>query len=123
MINAGRIKHHVFNNIDNPRNTILIVGYCAPGTPGGYLRDGVETLRLFGEWKPVRAKVVIMDSFSAHADRMELLDFVRPQKESLKNLFLVHGTYEKQKSFEGLLRSYGFQHIEIPKLGQEYELG
>lgn len=123
MINAGRIKHHVFNNIDNPRNTILIVGYCAPGTPGGYLRDGVETLRIFGEWKPVKAKVVVMDSFSAHADRMELLDFVRPQKGSLRKLFLVHGTLDRQESFAGLLKSYGFQDIEIPKLGQEYELG
>lgn len=122
MINAGRIKHHVYNNIDQARNTILIVGYCAPGTPGGYLRDGTDQLRLFGEWKPVRARVVVMDSFSAHADRLELLDFVRPQKDRLKQLFLVHGTLEKQEAFQDLLHRYGFEHVEIPKLGQEYEL-
>lgn len=122
MINAGRVKHHVFNNIDHAKNTILIVGYCAPGTPGGYLREGVEHLRLFGEWKPVRAQVVVMDSFSAHADRLELLDFVRPQKQNLKKLFLVHGTLEKQEAFRDLLQRYGFEQIEIPKLGQEYAL-
>lgn len=122
MINAGRIKHHVYNNIDDARNTILIVGYCSPGTPGGYLRDGVETLRLFGEWKPVNARVVVMDSFSAHADRLELLDFVRPHKGKLKELFLVHGTLEKQEAFKEMLLRYGFEDIEIPKLGQEYEL-
>lgn len=122
MINAGRIKHHVYNNIDDPKNTILIVGYCSPGTPGGYLREGTERLRLFGEWKPVRARVVVMDSFSAHADRLELLDFVRPQKGKLKELFLVHGTLEKQEAFNELLQRYGFEHVEIPYLGQEYEL-
>lgn len=122
MINAGRIKHHVFNNIDQPQHTILIVGYCSPGTPGGYLRDGVEHLRLFGEWKPVNARVVVMDSFSAHGDRLEMLDFIKPQKGKIKNLFLVHGTLEKQESFKGLLNKYGFEHIEIPELGQEYRL-
>ncbi|MEO0341219.1 MAG: MBL fold metallo-hydrolase, partial [Bacteroidota bacterium] len=122
MINAGRIKHHVYNNIDKPQNTILIVGYCSPGTPGGYLREGVETLRLFGEWLPVKARVHVMDSFSAHADRLELLDFVRPHKQYLKNLFLVHGTLKKQKAFEDLLNQYGFDKVAIPELGQEYQL-
>ena len=70
----------------------------------------------------MRARVVVMDSFSAHADRLELLDFVRPQKDKLKDLFLVHGTLEKQEAFQDLLRRYGFEHVEIPKLGQEYEL-
>ena len=122
MINAGRIKHHVFNNIDNPKNTILIVGYCSPGTPGGYLREGVDTLRLFGEWKPVRANVVVMDSFSAHADRLELLDFVRPHKKKMKKLFLVHGTLKKQKAFKELLHQYQIDQVEIPSLGQEFNI-
>jgi len=69
MMNAGRVRHHLFNNIDKKRNTFLIVGYCAPHTPGGMLRNGVKQLKLYGETKPVVADIEIMDSFSAHADR------------------------------------------------------
>ena len=122
MINAGRVKHHVYHNVDKKENTILIVGYCAPGTPGGYLREGVEELRLFGEWKPVRAKIEIMDSFSAHADRLELLDFIKNQKDSLQRLWLVHGTIDRQESLRELLQKYGIKEVEIPRLGQEEEI-
>lgn len=122
MITAGRIKHHVFNNIDQPENAILIVGYCSPSTPCGHLRNGGENLRLFGSWKPVKARIYIMDSFSAHADRMELLDFISNQKATLKSLFLVHGTLDRQESFQELAQRYGFADVQIPELGQEYEL-
>ncbi|MDX1665603.1 MAG: MBL fold metallo-hydrolase [Saprospiraceae bacterium] len=122
MINAGRVKHHVYHAIDNPKNTIFLVGYCAPGTPGGYLREGVEELRLFGDWMPVRAKVEIMDSFSAHADRMELLEFLRNQVGSAKEIFLVHGTLDRQESFRGLLMDNGFSSVRIPKLKEKVSL-
>ena len=79
MMNAGRVKHHLFNNIENPKNTFLIVGYCSPNTPGGMLRDGVESIKLFGEWKMVKADVKVMDSFSAHGDRNEMHDFISNQ--------------------------------------------
>ncbi|GJM33146.1 MAG: MBL fold hydrolase [Saprospiraceae bacterium] len=120
MMNAGRVKHHLFNNIDHSKNTFLIVGYCSPETPGGRLRDGAEILRLFGEEKIVRAKIEIMDSFSAHADRGELLDFLDNQKGSVKKIFLVHGTIERQEKFRDLLNENGFPEVNIPKLGQEF---
>lgn len=122
MMNAGRVRHHLFNSIDGAKNTILIVGYCSPETPGGILRAGVESIKLFGEWKPVHADIQVMDSFSAHADRMELLDFVKNQKGRLRKLFLVHGTLGKQESFRGLLQKYGFDKIVIPSLGDEVKL-
>ncbi len=122
MINAGRVQHHVSNNIEDPKNTILIVGYCAPYTPGGALRDGKEEIRLFGEEKKVRAQVEVMDSFSAHADKLELLEFVKNQRVRLKNLFLVHGTIDRQEPFSEMLTDYGFKQVSIPKLGQEFEL-
>lgn len=122
MANAGRVKHHIYNNIDDPKNTILIVGYCAPGTPGGALRDGVEFLRLFGEEKPVRCDVEVMDSFSAHADRTEIADFVANQRNSAKKLFLVHGEIERQESLRTLLEDQGFKKVEIPVLGQVFNI-
>lgn len=123
MITAGRIKHHVFNNIDHKRNSILIVGYCAPSTACDHLRRGGENLRMFGAWKPVRAEIYEMDSFSAHADRRELLDFIKNQKNSLKTLFLVHGTLDRQQAFSKLATDEGFKDVQIPDLGQEVILG
>ncbi|MFK7809511.1 MAG: MBL fold metallo-hydrolase RNA specificity domain-containing protein [Saprospiraceae bacterium] len=123
MMNAGRVRHHLFNNIDNPKNTLLIVGYCAPHTPGGMLRDGIEELKLFGEVKPVNMDVEIMDSFSAHADRDEIMDFIANQKKSVKKIFLVHGEIDRQKALKEHIESNGFKEkVEIPKLAQEFEL-
>lgn len=122
MMNAGRVKHHLFHNIEDPMSTFLIVGYCSPETPGGQLRDGVQTLKVFGEVKQVRANVEIMDSFSAHADRKEMLEFIENQQKGLKQLFLVHGEIDRQEKFRAYLNERGFETVEIPELGQEYEL-
>ncbi len=123
MANAGRIKHHLFNNIENHRNTVLIVGYATPDTPAGRLRDGSNHVKLFGEEKMVRCEVEVMDSFSAHADRGEISDFLKNQQQSVKTLFLVHGEIERQESLKALLLSEGFRKIEIPSLGEEFNLG
>jgi len=124
MMNAGRVKHHLFHNIDDERNTFLIVGYATPHTPAGRLRDGAEDMRVFGVPKQVKAEVEIMDSFSAHADRAELVDFLKNQQQSMRKLFLVHGNFEAQQAFQEYLRQEGFGHvdIEIPELGQEFEI-
>lgn len=123
MGNAGRVKHHLFNNIDNPRNTILIVGYCTPDTPGGILRSGAPTLKLFGEVKMVNARVEVMESFSAHGDRNEMADFIANQVGKVKKIFLVHGTLDRQESFAAFLKNKGFSDIVIPELGETVELG
>jgi metallo-beta-lactamase family protein len=122
MMNAGRVRHHLYNSIDQKKNTILIVGYCAPQTPGGMLIDGKRVLRIFGDNKTVRADIEIMDSFSAHADRNELLDFMENQKGSLKKLFLVHGELDRQEKFKSLLAKNGFPDVAIPSLGDSFEL-
>lgn len=122
MLNAGRSRHHLFNTMDNPRNTILIVGYCSPDTPGGMLRNGVRELKLFGEVKPLNAKVEIMDSFSAHADRREIVAFLSSQKRRQPHIFLVHGELDRQQKFKEYLAEHGFGDVEIPELAQEFDL-
>ncbi len=122
MMNAGRVKHHLFNNIENPKHTFLIVGYCSPDTPGGVLRSGAETIRLFDEDKMVRAEVKIMDSFSAHGDKNEMYDFIANQKGKVKRIFLVHGEEETQVNFKHFLMEKGMGQIEIPTAGQEFVL-
>ena len=79
MANAGRVVHHLANNIEDPRTTILMVGYCSPDTTGGILKSGVKQLKLFGNWLNVNAEIKTMDSFSAHGDRLEMMDFMKNQ--------------------------------------------
>ncbi len=122
MINAGRVKHHVYHNIEDERNTILLVGYCAPRTPGGYLQEGAKEIRLFGETKKVKARIESMDSFSAHGDKLEMLDFIHNQIQTARQVFLVHGMPEAQRNFKGLLLQAGFKDVEIPKLGETFDL-
>ncbi len=122
MMNAGRVKHHLANSIGDKKNTILIVGYCAPYTPGGILRSGASHLSVFGKKYEVKADVKIMDSFSAHADRTEMKAFLLNQKKSAKKMFLVHGEYGAQQAFKTYLEEDGFNHIHIPENGQEFQL-
>lgn len=122
MMNAGRVVHHLYHHVVDPKNTFLIVGYCAPHTPGARLRDGAKEVRVFGQERPVNADVEVMDSFSAHADRKEIIDFLSNQKPRLRKLFLVHGTLDRQEAFRELLNSRGFDQVEIPALHQEYRI-
>ncbi|MEO0731792.1 MAG: MBL fold metallo-hydrolase RNA specificity domain-containing protein, partial [Bacteroidota bacterium] len=116
MMNAGRSKHHLKNTMSNPNNTIFIVGYCAPQTPGGRLRDGAAGLKLFGEYHELRADVVVMDSFSAHGDRSEMLDFLNGQQQHCKEIFLVHGTIDRMEKFGEALEEKGFKAWRAPRL-------
>jgi metallo-beta-lactamase family protein len=122
MMNAGRIRHHLLNNIENQRNTFLIVGYCTPNTPGGKLREGAKSLHIMGQYRQVLADVVVMDSFSAHGDRGEMLDVIANQKNSLQQLWLVHGTIDRQEKWRQYLHEHGFSNIAIPALGEEVVL-
>jgi metallo-beta-lactamase family protein len=123
MITAGRIKHHVANSIDSPNNTILIVGYCAPYTIGAQLASGKREIRIFGEKRAVKCEVAIMNSFSAHGDRDEMIDWLGKQdKKRLRNIFLVHGDPNRQEGFQEALEKVGFDNVTIPELGESFKL-
>jgi len=123
MITAGRILHHVKNNIGDERNAILIVGYCAEGSIGADLARGAETIRIFGDEYQVKARVKRMHSFSAHGDQEEMLDFLENQdRDKLKEIFLVHGVEERQKQFAQALEDRGFKKVSLPELGQRVQL-
>ena len=123
MAEAGRIKHHIKNNISKPNTTILLVGYASPSSLGGALKRGDKEVTIFGERYPVIAQVAIMDSFSAHADYREMLQVLSCQEASrVKTVFLVHGDYDKQLIWKDHLRAAGFQHIEIPEMRQKVTL-
>ncbi len=115
MAEAGRIKHHLLNNLESERNTVLIVGYCSPHTLGAAIRNGESVVRIFGQDVKVAADVEILDSFSGHADYREMLDYLSCQDpEKVKKIFLVHGEFEKQIAFKHRLLDKGFKDIRIP---------
>jgi len=115
MMEAGRVKHHIANNIDNKKTTILGVGYCAPTTLGAKILRGDKVVSIFGIQHNVRAEIRRIDSYSAHADYQEMLQFLKCQKqESLKTIFLVHGEEETQKIFANTLKENGYKNIYIP---------
>ncbi|AKD58232.1 MBL fold metallo-hydrolase [Spirosoma radiotolerans] len=123
MAEAGRIKHHIKNNIGKASTTILLVGYASPNSLGGALKRGDKEVTIFGERYAVVAHVAIMDSFSAHGDYQEMLHFLSCQDAAkVKSLFLVHGEYDKQLIWKGHLQAAGFQHIEIPEMRQKVTL-
>jgi metallo-beta-lactamase family protein len=117
MAEAGRIKHHIKNNIGDQRSTILLVGYASPNTLAGVLKRGDREVNIFGEKFEVRCQVSSMDSFSGHGDYDEMLEFLSCQKpERVKKVFLVHGEYETQISFKLKLEKAGYKDVHIPAL-------
>ncbi|HZY09933.1 MAG TPA: MBL fold metallo-hydrolase, partial [Bacteroidota bacterium] len=123
MCEAGRIRHHLANNIDDPRNTILIVGYQADHTLGRKLVDQLEEVTIFGDIYKRRADVVVLNSFSAHADGNELLKYIgRFDRKQLQQIFLIHGEFERQQALRGELNERGYKHVEIPTMGQKVDL-
>jgi metallo-beta-lactamase family protein len=117
MADAGRIKHHIKNNISDQKNTILIVGYSEPNSLGGRLMNGAKRVRIFREEYDVVAEVGVMRSMSAHGDYDDLCQFLSCQDPSLvKNLFIVHGEYEVQLEFQRRLLKKGFKIVEVPAL-------
>jgi metallo-beta-lactamase family protein len=124
MAEAGRVKHHIAHSISNPANTILITGYCEPGSLGGRLRAGAQQVRIFGVQHEVRAEVEVIESLSAHGDYEDLSQWLACQDpQEVRKVFLVHGEYDVQVHFRQRLVRKGFLDVEIPSLHQEIGLG
>ncbi len=122
MADAGRVKHHISNNIENSKNTILLTGYCEPRSLGGRLMDGVKEVGIFGVEHQVNAEIGAIRSMSAHGDYEDLSQWLACQdKQQVKRIFLVHGEYEVQQDFKQRLIRKGFADVEIPE--KHYEIG
>ena len=120
MAEAGRVKHHISNNIENSRNSILLTGYCEPHSLGGRLKNGDKEVRIFGQWHQVNAEVGQIRSMSAHGDYNDLLHFLDCQDAAkVKKVFLVHGEPDVQKDFRQKVLDKGFKNVDIPTRHQE----
>jgi metallo-beta-lactamase family protein len=122
MCETGRIQHHIKNNIESPRNLILFPGYQAEHTLGRKLVDGARTINLFHEQYTVRAEVIQIHGFSAHADQAELLKMLEPLRRRVRRIYLIHGEAEQTGAFEQKLRQNGFDDVIIARRDQRDEL-
>ncbi len=122
MAENGRILHHLKNNVEDERNTVLIVSYQAQHTLGRKLRDGVSPVRIFGKEYPVHAQVETIDGYSAHADQDGLLNWARAFNDNrLQQIFLVHGEEDAAQTLAGKLEDRSAE-IVVPQLHQSVKV-
>jgi len=119
MCTGGRVKHHLVTNIARPESTILFVGYQAIGTLGRQILDGVKHVRILGQQYPVRARIAQIHGFSAHADRVELLQWITSLSSAPRRVFVVHGEPRTIKLFGQFLRGKTGWDILTPKYETE----
>ena len=121
MCEAGRILHHLKNNIGDPKTTVLFVGYCADNTLGRRIRDGEREVAILGGRYKVRAKIEIIDSFSGHADHSELLAWFERISGPKTRVWLVHGEPDSAAKLRDALEPLHAGSVEIAELGREVE--
>ncbi|WP_017730977.1 MBL fold metallo-hydrolase RNA specificity domain-containing protein [Nafulsella turpanensis] len=123
MMQGGRIQHHLFNNLSHEKNTLLITGYCEPSTLGGRLLAGAKSVNIFGEKVEVKAEILRMNEYSAHADYEDIVRFLHCQdKDQIQKIFLVHGEEESMKKLKRDMEELGYKNIQIPDFRLSYEL-
>ena len=121
MCEAGRILHHLKNGIENPKNTVLFVGYCAENTLGWKIREGWEEVSIFGQPYSVKANIEIIDSFSGHADHSELIDYFKAMKGPKKKVWLIHGEQGRSEIFREALQEIHDGEVSVGVLGETVE--
>jgi metallo-beta-lactamase family protein len=122
MCEQGRILHHLRNNIEDPRNTVLITGFMAQDTLGRKLVEKWQEVPIFGEPMRVRAEISSLDELSGHADQRELLHWIEPLVPTLRKVFLVHGEPKQAETLAGLLHSVHGLEVLVPSRGQTFDL-
>lgn len=121
MMNGGRIMHHLFHRLPDPKNVVMIAGYQAEGTRGAQLQRGDTSIRIFGQDVPVRAKVFTVKGLSGHADRNELLNWLSAFTQIPEHTFLVHGDKESAGALCQTLVDKGW-HAKVPHYLENAEL-
>jgi metallo-beta-lactamase family protein len=122
MSQGGRILHHERRYLQDPKNTILFIGYQARGSLGRRIYDGAETVRIFGEEIPVRLKRIAIGGYSAHADQPKLIDWVSHMRSSLKRVFVVQGEEDAANALAQKIKDGLAVDAVVPKIGESYEL-
>jgi metallo-beta-lactamase family protein len=123
MAEAGRIRHHLANNIGNPANLILFIGYCAEHTLGAQILSGQNLVNIFGEPHHVQARIAALDSFSGHADKNELRRYVEGIEGNIRKIAVIHGEESQALAFAQTLRAMKPKaEVMVPEYQQVLEV-
>ena len=122
MATGGRVVHHLFAGLPDPRNTVLFVGYQAAGTRGRQLEDGAQYVKIFGQHVPVHARIEKIDGMSSHADAGEIVRWLRTFPRAPKKTYLVHGEVVAQEALKVRITKELGWNVEIPTHGQKVDL-
>jgi metallo-beta-lactamase family protein len=122
MAEAGRVQHHLKNNIGDPRNTVLIVGWQAENTLGRKIAEKWPEVSIFGEKYKLRCRVEIFNEFSAHADHDDLLKWALAGKDRWQQVFVIHGEESASLSLADAFTNAGLKQVTVPESGRSYEL-
>ena len=121
MCEGGRVLHHLKHCVQDEDNIILICGFQAENTLGRRIVEKRETIKVFGEEVPLRARVEIINALSAHADRAGLIDWIGEVKDNVRHAFAVHGEPEKVAAMADILKEQGIRNVVAPMPGQTYQ--
>ncbi len=122
MCEAGRIRHHIKNNVESERNTILIAGWQAAHTLGRRIADGAKQINLFHEQYEVKAEVALIHGFSGHADQNDLLNMFDQQHPRPEHIYLVHGEEDQSAALAQKLHDRGYKDVQVATRGLRVEL-
>jgi metallo-beta-lactamase family protein len=122
MCEAGRILHHLANTLGDHRTVVLFVGFQAEHTLGRRIQEGAKSVKVLGEEVAVRASVETISGYSAHADRDELRAWVRRVGGPIRRAFVVHGEPDAAQAMAKILKEEGVRQVDVPAMGQSYEL-
>ncbi len=124
MCEGGRVVHHLKHIVPDEKNLVLITGFQAEGTLGRRIVEGLEVVRLYGEEYPLNCHVETLNEYSAHADREDLLNMFRSyDPKKVKKVFLVHGDFDQTQALAKALYDLGYRNVEIPEIGQSFDIG
>jgi len=123
MCEGGRVVHHLKNIVPDEKNLVLITGFQAQGTLGRRIVEGAKVVRLYGEEYPLNCQVQVLNEYSAHADKNDLLEFFRgynPKK--VREVFLVHGDEDQSKALAEAVSELGYENVQIPEVGEAFDI-
>ncbi len=123
MCEGGRIRHHLKNSLENPNNMILITGFMAKNTLGRKIVDQEPMIKIFDNMYRLRAEVVVINALSAHADSVDLMNYVSRVGDRLKKVFIVHGEETQSAVFQGRIKEkYKQLQAFVPDFSQQFKI-
>ncbi len=122
MVTGGRVQHHLMQRLPDPKNLVLFIGFQAPGTRGFSIKNGADSIKMFGEQVPIRAQVAALEQFSDHADTPELLEWLHTFRRAPQQTFLVHGEPDAAAQLRDAIRKELGWNVQVADYRQQVAL-